>query len=61
MTCHQFTNALRILRSLDPHELRPLPPRVVDAIMNDPVDALIRADDPTAAIVWAAMVARGAT
>ena len=73
MTFEQFHNGLRLLRSIDLHELQAegLWPdlahestRVSVSWINfrdSPWNYFIRCDDETAAKIWAVMVKRGAT
>lgn len=51
----QFANRLRILRSIDLHELTEVgfPETRWNAFVVDPYNFLIRADDDTAAKLWA--------
>ena len=58
MNLKDFENGLKILHSLDSHELGD--PPWWDEFRNDPVNLLLHADDAMAAIIWAAMVKRGA-
>lgn len=77
MTFEQFHNGLRLLRSIDLHELQAeglwveaKDPRNDSEwkawegwmkFRDNPHDFLIRCDDETAAKIWAVMVKRGAT
>lgn len=58
MTFAEFSNGLRILRSIDSHELPGMTQIQIRAFMSNPVEFLIRADDPTAQIIWNAIEAR---
>jgi len=56
---HTFINRLRILMSLDRHELEPdLTWEQWRRFRTDPFRFLIRADDPTADAIWHAIVKR---
>lgn len=57
----QFLNRMKILRSLDRHEVAagafPETARWMQ-FQVDPEDYFIRADDPTQAAIWAAIIKR---
>jgi hypothetical protein len=55
---HVFRNRLRILNSIDSFELPGMPDEKVRAFLRDPVRFLIRADEPTAQLIWAALERR---
>lgn len=59
MTLEQFHNGLRILRSIDAHEIGN--PDWWPAFQRDPYGFFVRCADETADVIWAAMVKRGAT
>lgn len=50
-----FFNAIRILHSLDAHELPGVP---FDAFNDNPAEFLMRADDPTTDAIWSAIQKR---
>lgn len=54
---HRFMNALRILKSLDAHEVGLEGSRWLK-FRDDPVGFLIRADDSTANAIWLAIESR---
>jgi hypothetical protein len=58
MTFAEFSNGLRILHSIDGHELPGMSEVQIRAFISNPVQFLIRADDPTAAIIWQAVEKR---
>jgi hypothetical protein len=60
MTLKEFTNALRILNSIDEYELAHLnwSPKKRDTFFNDPVRFLFVVDDDTADEVWELIAAR---
>lgn len=58
MTLREFHNALRILRSIDGHELPDLHPQQVEAFIADPYAYFIRAEDAVAERIWAAVQKR---
>lgn len=58
MTQREFGNAIRILWSIDAHELPDLAPHQIRAFLINPVQFFVRADDPTAAGIWKAIEAR---
>ena len=58
MTLREFHNALRIMRSIDGHELPGLHPRQVEAFIADPYGFFIRAEDAVAEQIWAAIQKR---
>ena len=53
-----FTNNVKILYSLDQHEVPFLQGQYWQRFSSDPVRYLIRADDETADAIWAAVVKR---
>ncbi len=59
MTLSEFSNALRILHSIDSDEVYlAIPHRAWLAFRDDAVDCFLRADDPTQAKLWAIIEAR---
>jgi hypothetical protein len=58
MNLAQFHNGLRILNSIDAHELGD--PAWWPQFRDGPPRFLLSADDPTTEIIWGAMVKRGA-
>lgn len=60
MTLAEFHNALRVIRSIDHDEVPFLDEQQWDVFMREPERFFIRADDDTAAKIWAAMKKRGA-
>lgn len=58
MTQRQFLNALRILHSIDQHELPDLAREDWPRFRDDPVRFLLRADDPTSDAIWRAIERR---
>jgi hypothetical protein len=60
MTKDQFHNGLRLIHSIDSHEVGDgsEPPKWYMRFNRDPVGFFIRCDDDTAAIIWAAMEKR---
>jgi hypothetical protein len=60
MTLKEFTNALRILRSIDEYELAHLnwPRNKRDTFFDDPVRFLLVVDDDTADHLWEVVAAR---
>lgn len=60
MTQNEFRNALCLISSIDAHELKGVAPETAAKFVANPVRVFLRADDETAAAIWAAMVARGA-
>lgn len=59
MTQDEFHNGLRILRSIDAHEVGN--PEWYGQIQEDPYHFFIKCSDEIADAIWAAMVKRGAT
>lgn len=51
-----FMNSLRILHSMEPEGMLPVGAR--HRFMDDPVEYLLRADDPTVDRIWAAIQER---
>ena len=60
MTKREFKNGLRILHSLDAHELHGLPKDKATAFLAEPARVTIQSDDETSQAIWDAMVRRGA-
>lgn len=60
MTQHQLVNALRIMNSIDEHELVGVDVATAKAFLIDPMRTFIRADHFTGRAIWAALKARGA-
>ncbi len=58
MTFDEFHNGLRLLRSIDAHEVGD--PHWYGEFQSAPYTFFIRCNDETAQIIWAAMVKRGA-
>lgn len=58
MKLHRFLNALRILRSIDRHEVRWMPEIIWQRFNDDPFETLLRLDDDMAAKVFAVIEAR---
>ncbi len=58
MTFAEFSNGLRVLCSIDDHELPGMTQIQIRDFMFNPTKFLICADDPTAQIIWQAVEAR---
>lgn len=58
MEINAFLNRVKILRSIDGHELPGMSPDQITKFIASPIDFLIRCDDPTATIIWKAVEAR---
>lgn len=58
MTLAEFHNGLRVIRSLDHHEVEFLNKRQWTEFSSDPSTFLIRCDDATADRIWGAMAKR---
>ena len=59
MTLREFHNGLRLLRSIDRHEINMvMSPEDWFAFRNHPYDFFIRCDDAKAEAIWAVMEAR---
>ena len=55
---HQFCNRLRIMHSLDLHEIEGFPPEQYGKFSANPYVFLIRSDDAMQAAIWAAILKR---
>jgi len=58
MTLREFHNGLRVLASIDRHEVPFLSVAHWERFRGDPYRFFIRADDPTADAIWAVIIRR---